>query len=276
MKKFVLIVVVILLLSVILHKPFITWQNGTFGITHYTVSGEIPESFRGYKIIQLSDLHCKDFGPSLSEAIRRENPNIIVLTGDMIDEGITDTSQPFALLSECVSIAPVYAISGNHEKWLDHFDEYQKKLSSLGIVLLENKQVTLHSERDTITLYGLEDPGVWNSEAAEKIVARSKLSLSIQSGYGILLFHRSNMLGALIDSPFDLVLAGHLHGGQVRLPFIGGLRSPHGNWLPDYSGGKYIRKNKLFIVSRGLGNAVSVPRLFNRPEVVAITLSPLK
>lgn len=103
-------------------------------------------------------------------------------------------------------------------------------------------------------------------------VAAADTSIKKGAGYQILLFHRANMLDYFNDKAYDLILSGHMHGGQVRLPLLGGLKSPHGDWFPKYSGGRYDVESKTYIVSRGIGNAVRVPRLFNRPELVVVTL----
>ena len=120
----------------------------------------------------------------------------------------------------------------------------------------------------SISVYGIGDPDTWENDEAETYVKKALQKQERIDGYQILLFHRANMLDLFNGKTFDLVLSGHMHGGEIRIPFLGGLKSPHGDWFPKYSGGRYEVNGHIYLVSRGIGNAVSVPRIFNRGEIV--------
>ncbi len=247
-------------------------------ISHYTISSKkIPSEFDGYKIVQVSDYHC-DSVPGLVEEIKSEAPDIIVSTGDLADD--KGSFLPAIRLCEHLTdIAPVYAVTGNHDLWRSDYEEFEKELSMTGAVTLHNDSVELTKNGASIYLAGVDDPF---SLTAGKIAENIKKSLSDLprfNGYEILLFHRANLFPLIKRCGFDLVLAGHMHGGQFRLPGGGGMVSPKSSWasktpvfFPKYVGGHYRSLTTDMIVSRGTGNPMLLPRLFNRPEITVITL----
>ena len=272
-------IAILLLLAVIFGaKPFLHWQNDTLGVTNYTVvCNRLPAGFDGYKIVLLSDLHGKVFdgdNAPLYEAIAAQQADMLCLAGDLVDEGVAGSREVVVkLLEDCVLPEKVYAVSGNHDLWTNDFQSFTQELERQHpITFLENKSVPVTKDGDTIYLSGISDPSTWDDDEALQSVAASEKSLEKQDGFHMLLFHRANMLDYFNDKAYDLILSGHMHGGQIRIPFLGGLKSPHGDWFPRYSGGRYDTANKTYIVSRGIGNAVRVPRLLNRPELVTITL----
>ncbi|HIV02794.1 MAG TPA: metallophosphoesterase [Candidatus Aphodoplasma excrementigallinarum] len=259
-------------------RPFLYWQNETLEVTHYTVQSEkLPRSFDGYKIVLLTDIHGKVFegdNAPLYEAIEAQEADMLCLVGDLIDEGVAGSKEVVAnLLRTCELPGQVYAVSGNHDVWTEGFNAFVQELEeAYPITFLENESVQIEKDGETLTLSGISDPDTWDEAEAMEYVAAADASIKKGTGYQILLFHRANMLDYFNDKAYDLILSGHMHGGQVRLPFVGGLKSPHGDWFPKYSGGRYDAEGKTYIVSRGVGNAVRVPRLFNRPELVVVTL----
>lgn len=259
-------------------EPFLYWQNETLEVTHYTVQSEkLPRSFDGYKIVLLTDIHGKVFegdNAPLYEAIEAQEADMLCLVGDLIDEGVAGSKEVVTnLLRSCELPEQVYAVSGNHDVWTDGFDAFAQELEeAYPITFLENESVQIEKDGETLTLSGISDPNTWDDAEAMEYVAAADTSIKKGAGYQILLFHRANMLDYFNDKAYDLILSGHMHGGQVRLPLLGGLKSPHGDWFPKYSGGRYDVEGKTYIVSRGIGNAVRVPRLFNRPELVVVTL----
>lgn len=277
MKKVVIIIVIIAFCSLSI-KPFLRWQNDTIGITQYTIKSEkIPPAFDGYKIMQLSDIQGKKFGANNKEFISKienENADMIVFTGDLVDEGVNGSEAVIDNFLENATLPKaVYAVSGNHDKWTGRFEKLKEHWENdLGIKFLENKSTAITKDNQVINLYGIADPDTWDDKKANTIVKKNISDAKTKNGYNILLFHRANMLELFKNEKFDLILSGHMHGGQIRIPFVGGLKSPHGIWFPKYSGGRYDLNNNTYIVSRGIGNAVSVPRIFNRPEIVVITL----
>ncbi|MBU5449036.1 metallophosphoesterase [Acetivibrio sp. MSJd-27] len=173
------------------------------------------------------------------------------------------------MLKNCELPEAVYAVSGNHDKWSGRFDELREKWErDYPVTFLDGKSAVIQRGGQSISVYGIGDPDTWENDEAETYVKKALQKQERIDGYQILLFHRANMLDLFNGETFDLVLSGHMHGGQIRIPFLGGLKSPHGDWFPKYSGGRYEVNGHTYLVSRGIGNAVSVPRIFNRGEIV--------
>lgn len=249
-------------------------------VTHCSVaSNKLPKEFDDFTIVQLSDYHC-DTVPGLLEAVRCEAPDIIVTTGDMADdEG--SYSPSVRLFKHLKEIAPTFAITGNHDLWRSDFKKYESELIALGIHLLRNETVYIKKGNSKILISGIDDPFTREGRNMQNKVAASLKKLFIDTNlFNILLFHRANMLDCLKDKDFDLILSGHMHGGQFRMPVSGkGMLAPKSGWgsnssmlFPKYFGGRYSYKNTVMIVNRGLGNPMIIPRLFNRPEVTVIKL----
>lgn len=257
---------------------YLYWENYTVGVTTYTVENtKIPAAFDGYKILLLADIQGSEFGKNnrmLREKIERQRADMIVFAGDLIDTGVDKSVRVIEELFEnCSMPEAVYAVSGNHDKWSGRFNELKEKWEQgYPVTFLENQSAVIERDGQAILLYGISDPDTWDEEEAEIYVKEALQKQKRIDGYQILLFHRANMLELFHGESFDLVLSGHMHGGQIRIPFLGGLRSPHGDWFPKYSGGRYEENGHTYIVSRGVGNAVPVPRVFNRGEIVVITL----
>jgi predicted MPP superfamily phosphohydrolase len=245
-------------------------------VTNYNVvSNKLSSEFDGFKIVQVSDFHNGTFDDSqqtLINKVKNQKPDIITITGDIIDESTPNLDTVSKLLDELIKISPVYYVSGNHDVWYPNYSELQKLLVNKGVILLDNKKTILKRGNSHINLYGIGDPNVWDSSGAEKYVKREISVLKPNEGFNILLFHRANMFDTLKGNGYQLILSGHMHGGQVQIPFIGGLRSPHGTWFPKYAQGKWEQDGTTMIVSRGLGNIVWAPRILNPPEIVAVTL----
>jgi hypothetical protein len=248
-------------------------------VTHYNISSnKIPADFNGFKILQISDYHC-DSIPGLVEEIKNEEPDIIVSTGDLAD----DRGSYFPAVRLCehlCDIAPIYAVSGNHDLWRSDCDSFEKELAMAGVTMLHNERVLLERGHSKIALSGMDDPFALSGTGIYDKVQSSLAKFSPFEGYDILLFHRANLFEMLKNKGFDLILAGHMHGGQFRLPNGKGIVSPKSSWasktpifFPKYVGGHYRAPNTDMIVNRGLGNPMLIPRLFNRPEITVITLN---
>lgn len=247
-------------------------------VSHYTVkSDKLPEEFDGFRILHLSDFHC-DTTAGLVDAIKNENPDIICVTGDMTHD--TGSYEPFVnLLQQIIDIAPVYIVSGNHDVWRSDYDELVNKCKEFGAVVLQNENSLINRENSTISISGIEDPYSVNHDKVYEKIYDALLKISKFDGFNILLFHRANLLDIFKDSEFDLILSGHMHGGQFRIPGIGGVVSPKTNFMdkgriffPKYFGGEYSLNNTKMIVSRGVGNPTILPRVFNRPEISTVIL----
>ena len=250
--------------------------------TRHTVhSTKIPAEFDGYKIIQISDVHSDEV-PGLISEIRLERPDIIVSTGDLTHH-TGGYENAVSLIDTLLDIAPVYIVSGNHEAWRSDYSQMDRVLSDLGAKSLHNTSITLEKGNAKIGLSGIDDPFSVVSQKIRDYLDRATSSLSPVDGYNIMLFHRANWLDYFADSGFDLIISGHMHGGQMRLPVLGGVISPRSSWasgkkilFPKYVGGRYKIENTELIVSRGLGNPMLIPRVFNRPELVIITLKSME
>lgn len=247
-------------------------------VTHYAVrSHKIPKAFDGYKIVQVSDMHCEHIAGLLNE-ISSENPNIIVSTGDMVND-YGEITPAIRFTQSLAQIAPLYLITGNHDVWRNDYKELIEKSKQVGGIFLNDETVILEKDGSQIALTGISDPYSRTTSQIKDRLKKLLDSLTLFDGFNILLFHRANLLDFFKDKGYDLILSGHMHGGQIRLPGLGGLFSPRTSigtdkrlLFPHYFGGVYNEGNTKMIVSRGLGNPMIIPRIFNRPELVVITL----
>ena len=244
-------------------------------------SSRVPASFDGYCIVQVSDLHKQRFGKHqfrLTRAIQNARPDLIAITGDVTylgswnAEDIEDLARPF------MDIAPVYFVSGNHDVLTDDFPRLLDQLRGCGIQVLEGESTVISRGTESIVIAGIQDPGIFcHQEGPGRTIDRWKAALaslrdSLGGRYTVLLSHRPEYFGQYASLGFDLVLAGHAHGGQIRVPLVGALYAPGQGWLPRYTAGIHIRGRTTMIVSRGLGNSWFRIRVFNRPELVVIRL----
>lgn len=240
-------------------------------LTRCTVTNhKLSQSFSGFKIVQLSDFHGAELVTDIVETVREQKPDIIALTGDFItDEG--DLPAVEQLVSQLTDICEVYFISGNHDFASGRIAELSDILSSCGVKYLKNEYVTIQRGGESIVLAGVEDPNSWaDLEPPDAFLKRVRAEH--QDDYIVLLGHRNYWMEKYPDLPVELILCGHAHGGIVRIPGVGGLLSTDRTLFPDYEAGMYDNGNYTMIVSRGLGNSISVPRLMNRPEIVSIEL----
>lgn len=256
-------------------------------------SSKIPISFNNYKIVQLSDLHSKSFGPNQSHLLKfisHAKPDIIVITGDLID-GNTKLQEPcLQLIKNLSNIAPTYYIYGNHESPILYSDSektFFDKIQSYHVKTLYNEAIPLTStQNEQINLIGITDPCTILPDAklihisgdANRINYMLNTAFNTVKNldnYNILLSHRPEFLSIYANYPIDLVLCGHVHGGQIRLPFVGGLYSSDQGLFPKYDAGKYQEKNTTMLISRGLGTGSFPIRIFNYPEVHLIILNHL-
>ena len=276
-KKTVLMVSVLVILCL---GIWTLWGNNALEVNEYEiVSDRIPEAFTGFRIAQVSDLHNKDFGEGygkLLNLLSQINPDIIVVTGDLIDSRQTDLDVALEFAWQAGKIARVYYVSGNHEARVPEYEDLKNGLVKAGVVILENQKVQITKEGESITLMGIDDPSFQESYLfgdAEGVARQAISDLQNESdGYTILLSHRPELFDTYVDSGVDLVFSGHAHGGQFRLPFVGGLVAPNQGLFPEYDAGQFTRENTTMIVSRGVGNSIIPVRFNNRPEIVVAQL----
>lgn len=255
------------------------WGNMALERNAYTIrSPELPDVFDGYRIAQVSDLHNAEFGDRnqrLLEMLREADPDMIAITGDLIDSRKTNIAVALAFAEEAVKIAPCYYVSGNHEARVSEYQDLKTGLEAAGVTVLGDAQVKIEVSGESITVIGVNDPSFLadylTSDAAVMDRKLSELS-SEDTDFTILLSHRPELFDTYAAHDMDLVLTGHAHGGQFRLPLIGGLIAPNQGLFPKYDDGLYSEGNTNMIVSRGLGNSIIPFRFNNRPEVVLIEL----
>ncbi|AKL96492.1 phosphoesterase [Clostridium aceticum] len=259
---------------------FCIWQNNDIITTQIDYSNfKIPSEFNGYTIVQVSDLHNKKFGKNqepLLKKIQAVSPDIIVVTGDLIDRRKYDLDTAMVFINGAMKIAPVYYVSGNHEAWSGDYKNISQKLLSSGVQILDDSKVRLIKEEAMIEILGLSDPdfltssyinGTNSSKLEEQLI-----HLSDDSVFQILLSHRPELFDLYANENIDIIFSGHAHGGQFRIPFIGGLVAPDQGLFPKYTSGIYTKNQSTLIVSRGLGNSIIPVRIFNRPEIVVVTI----
>ena len=244
------------------------------------VSDRIPQGFDGFRIAQISDLHNEELGEgnsNLIELLSQTDPDIIVLTGDLIDSRQTDIGIALDFARDAMKIAPVYFVSGNHEARVREYADLKMGLEEAGVIVLENQKVILEQEGESITLIGLDDPSFKEDYLfgdSESVARQAIDDLQNESdGYTILLSHRPELFDLYVDTVMDLAFCGHAHGGQFRLPFIGGLVAPNQGFFPKYDAGLFSEENTTMIVSRGVGNSIVPLRFNNRPEIIVVMLN---
>ena len=240
---------------------------------HVIESENLPESFEGFTIAQLSDVHGRCFGKDnarLAEKVRETKPDIIVITGDLADED-TDLNVIDSLLEKLVAIADVYYISGNHEWGFGRIGELKALFEKHGVSYLANEYILLERGGEHISLCGVEDPNArMNMPTPDELV--ESVNEAEGEGYRILLGHRNYWVEKYPALDVDLILCGHAHGGIVRLPGLGGVFGTGFEFFPENTEGAIETRRYTMIVSRGIGNSAPIPRLFNNPEIVAVTL----
>ena len=277
-KKFIFLAVAAAVLVALV--IWIAWGNTALELNTYTISSsKLPQSFDGYRIAHVSDLHNTEMGKDnekLLAMLRDADPDMIAITGDLIDSRNTDIEVALKFVREAVKIAPCYYVTGNHEARVNEYGELKAGMETAGVTVLEDVRTEISMEGATITLIGVNDPSYQTDYlfGDSETVMNTKLEeLHTEDGeFTVLLSHRPELFDAYTDHGIDLVLSGHAHGGQFRLPFIGGLVAPNQGFFPEYDAGIYTEDNTNMLVSRGVGNSILPFRINNRPEVILIEL----
>lgn len=274
----IVLIVVAIIATIII---FLHLQNNLIDITSYSINNNMVSN--DVKIVHLSDLHSKPFKKVLTKT-KQLTPDIICITGDYINDHCKNKNKMLEFGQQLVKIAPVFYITGNHERRLDNFETLMKELSSIGFTVLLNQKANLQIRGINISILGLDE----NQASFEDYKARRNGTFVYKdmSSYFKLLDDNSNFKIVLSHFPenfrgvaemnyeqynFDIQLSGHAHGGQFCLPFIGPVLSPGQGLFPKYAKGSFGKKPKL-IISRGLGNAEFPFRLFNHPEINVINI----
>lgn len=289
---------VAVLLVLALLSAWLLWDNRRLDVTGYQVTlagvagsgpgrGSDPAG-PGLRIAQISDLHAADFGTftdRLLTATDEAQPDLVAITGDMIDVRTRDLSGPLALAAQLTAIAPTFFVPGNHEADSPLREEFLDGLEDAGVTVLRNEAEVVTLGGTPLIVAGIDDPRVDRAEGRTASSARSDVALALHGLEGgseadaaggdlpvLLLAHRPELLDQYALTPVDLVLSGHAHGGQVRLPVIGALFAPHQGWMPELTDGVHTREGTTMVISRGLGNSIAGVRVNNPRELVLIEL----
>lgn len=247
---------------------YLLFEKIFLSVKKYTIKiPDLPRKFEGFTILHFSDLHSKEYGDNqryLLEIIKRQNYDLVAVTGDIIDKRRPDEKPGLTLLRN-INNKPIFFVPGNHEWWLDF--PIREQLSDLGVNILENSSYKFERGNSHLWIVGVDDP----------YSGRSKLDKGVSqvndSATKILLAHAPNIFTEAIDRKMDLVLTGHTHGGQIRLPFVGALVAPGQGLFPRLDYGLYQSNNTQMIITGGLGESV-IPIRFNiRPEIVLVELT---
>lgn len=261
---------------------WVVWGNQAVKTTVYHIHDpKLPSGFAGCRIAQISDLHNAEFGADnedLLAILTREDPDLILFTGDFVDSDHTDVDSALSFAANAARIAPCYFVPGNHEAWLGiTYLELEQQLEQCGVTVLRNEAVPFERNGDTVQLVGIDDPDFVESgsgmfDLSEAIVAKEISNAGHETSYRILLSHRPETFSAYVELGVNLTFSGHAHGGQFRFPFVGGLVAPNQGLFPKYDSGVYHEDHSTMVVSRGLGNSIIPFRINNRPEVVIAVL----
>ncbi len=227
----------------------------------------LPEEFDGYRVLQITDFHCKEFGEKeekLIKNIKNTNPDIILLTGDFVDESHTVDNARY-LLEGITPIAPVYFVTGNHEYYPNTpYYEFVELCDEFDVRILDNESVPVYKDGAQIMLSGLD----WNNAIAN---IKDTIGYANADYFNMLMVHNSSKFNYFAEYDYDLIFAGHGHGGLMRIPFLGGVFGTNGDFFPTYDYGIFKYKNSELVSSSGLGDA-RIPRWNNPREIVLVTL----
>lgn len=236
--------------------------------TYDIINSKLSDTFDGYKIVQVSDLHNANFGTDQSkllELIKAQEPDLIVLTGDMVGNWIPDYDKSLILIRDAVKIAPVIVVDGNHDAQIESYPIQKQAMIKAGAIVLADEAISIERDGTSFNLIGMkerfdiEDRGVFIKELIDPL------------RFNLLLAHHPESFTDYVKAKPDLVLTGHAHGGQFR--FFGiPIYSPDQGLFPKYTTGTFSQDSTTMIISRGIGESVLPLRLFNPPELVVITL----
>lgn len=259
---------------------FFLWQNNHIVVSdHIYKSTRIPEEFDGFKILHISDLHNKSFGRDqkyLLKKIEEAEADIILITGDLIDRRRFDLKPALEFIEGAKRLAPIYYVPGNHEAWSGKYEDIRKELVDQGVEVLDDRKLELKRKGKQIEILGLRDPGFYEEsffyDMGIREISDRLMDLNDSNKFKILLSHRPELVDLYSQEDIDMIFSGHAHGGQFRLPGLGGLVAPDQGFFPKYTSGSHKIDNSTLYVSRGLGNSIIPIRIFNRPEIIVVTL----
>ena len=270
----------LLALAPIIVASSIIRQNKKLKVRKTTLKfDKLPQAFDNFKIAQVSDIHCDKVGHSdlsFINKIKNFNPDMIVITGDILDSYNNNMDIAYNILSQLAIVAPCYFVSGNHELRLpEEYEQLINRMKKLNITHLHNSKLFITKNNESINLVGVEDYNFFKNK--DNLNHRANFIKTLKELYSsnhfnILLSHRPEKFPIYADIKYELIFSGHAHGGQWRIPFVGGIFSPSQGFFPKYTNGNYVLEDSTMIVSQGLGNSSFPIRINNRIELILATL----
>lgn len=271
MKKLITLLILIVLIA-----SFVWVNNKWIQTTEYTVSSAaLPSAFDGKKIVQISDLHNANFGKqqsTLIEKVEAAEPDAVFLTGDLIDSNRYNLEVSLTLVDALVDMSPVYFVLGNHEVSVNKIEEITVALEERGVHVLMNDKMLWEEDGEAVQIAGINDPLLNMDLTSEDFTREALTEVALEDEFTLLLAHRPEVFSIYVEQGIDLVFAGHAHGGQIRIPGLGGLIAPGQGWFPTMTEGVFQKEDTQLVLSRGLGNSLFPVRVFNLPEIVVVTL----
>lgn len=243
----------------------------------YTVAS--PKLTAEVRLAVVTDFHSSDNADDVVAMVASCAPDAVLLVGDMFDDDIANrpTERTLSLMRQLSALYPCYYVSGNHEAWTGEMDALYQQTEEAGVTVLRMSSGVLTVRGQRIALCGIPDPYemVFSGAPDTEEQLRQALEDVDSADFTVLLAHRPELLAKYAQFPLDLVVSGHAHGGQVRIPgVLNGLYAPNQGWFPKLAGGAYTQDGTTLIVSRGLAVRTWLPRIFNRPEVVLVRCVP--
>lgn len=243
----------------------------------YTVAS--PKLTAEVRLAVVTDFHSSDNADDVVAMVASCAPDAVLLVGDLFDDDTQNrpTERTLSLMRQLSAQYPCYYVSGNHEAWTGEMDALYQQTEEAGVTVLRMSSGVLTVRGHRIALCGVPDPYemVFSGAPDTEEQLRQALEDVDSADFTVLLAHRPELLAKYAQFPLDLVVSGHAHGGQVRIPgVLNGLYAPNQGWFPKLAGGAYTQDGTTLIVSRGLAVRTRLPRIFNRPEVVLVRCVP--
>lgn len=267
---------ILLVLAILVILTLIALDERLILRTYTVVSPKLTAEVR---LAVVTDFHSSDNAEEVAAMVASCAPDAVLLVGDLFDDDTANrpTERTLSLMRQLSAQYPCYYVSGNHEAWTGEMDALYQQTEEAGVTVLRMSSGVLTVRGQRIALCGIPDPYemVFSGAPDTEEQLRQALEDVDSADFTVLLAHRPELLAKYAQFPLDLVVSGHAHGGQVRIPgVLNGLYAPNQGWFPKLAGGAYTQDGTTLIVSRGLAVRTRLPRIFNRPEVVLVRCVP--
>ena len=280
MKKFSIILGAIILMLFVTLVIWGVYCDNTIAITNYCVNNAKNDA--KLKFVVITDLHNKEYGEKnadLAELVKEQNPDFIAVCGDMVNRGDSDTTKMKDVLEKLSKIAPTYCCLGNHERdnAAKFGTDFKSETNSTGAVLLDNEYIKFTKNGKSVLIGGMSDYPYYEFYTPDDDVPSRTLweefAEKAKNNFTILLHHQPEYIAEdAKKTDIDLIVCGHTHGGQIQLPFIGGVIAPNQGLFPKYDKGEFDLDGTKMIVCAGLSNTVFIPRINNQVEIGVVTV----